>query len=169
MRKCPSCKQEELIVIDSRKPGDGSYVRRRLKCKCCGERFTSYETHEVKPETVQALIESLQPEPKLETHPDVIPFENKIIELETLLEHEKGLRKEAQSQVDELELQNLFDHNHFVPGQSHLQREFARLQGRLDREKQIRNEFEEQLKVERKRIIALLKEKFQLKKALNET
>lgn len=45
---CPSCGSESLKVIDSRKTTDS--IRRRRRCKDCGERFTTYETISETPE-----------------------------------------------------------------------------------------------------------------------
>jgi len=160
MMKCPECGNQNNLIIDSRYNNKQDRRWRRKECSDCGKRFTTNETHEVKPETVQALIESLQPEPPLQGPVDLTKYENQIIELQTQVEHEKGLRKEAQAKLDELEIDILFDQKHFVHGvlgEPLLQREITRLQGRLEREKQIRSEFENQLKIERSKIIKLKK------------
>ena len=40
---CPFCNNQETSVVDSRKNGDGSIVRRRRNCEQCDKRFTTYE------------------------------------------------------------------------------------------------------------------------------
>ena len=47
--KCPTCAHPESKVVDSRPSGDGSSIRRRRECLCCGKRFTTYETIEALP------------------------------------------------------------------------------------------------------------------------
>lgn len=47
--KCPTCAHPESKVVDSRPAGDGSSIRRRRECLCCGKRFTTYETIEALP------------------------------------------------------------------------------------------------------------------------
>jgi transcriptional repressor NrdR len=39
--KCPHCAGFDSRVVDTRSAGDG--IRRRRECKCCGQRFTTYE------------------------------------------------------------------------------------------------------------------------------
>ncbi len=46
--RCPFCNATETKVIDSRLANEGSQVRRRRKCLECSERFTTYETAELK-------------------------------------------------------------------------------------------------------------------------
>ena len=46
--RCPFCHATETKVIDSRLANDGSQVRRRRECLECSERFTTYETAELK-------------------------------------------------------------------------------------------------------------------------
>jgi len=183
MMKCPECGNQNTLIVDSRLINKGERRWRRKECSDCGIRFSTYETHEVKLKDVpehKSLLQKAYDIINEATHPkeqetppqetvDISGYENQIIELHTQVEHEKGLRKEAQSKVDELEIQNLFDQKHFVPGQSHLQIEFARLQGRLEREKKIRNEFENQLRIERSRISKLKIKNTVLRKVNNET
>lgn len=45
---CPFCHHEDTRVVDSRLTDDGTQVRRRRACEQCGERFTTFETVEVK-------------------------------------------------------------------------------------------------------------------------
>lgn len=45
---CPFCKAEDTKVIDSRMSDDGSSVRRRRECTACNERFTTYETAQLR-------------------------------------------------------------------------------------------------------------------------
>lgn len=45
---CPFCKAEDTRVIDSRIADDGSSVRRRRECTKCNERFTTYETAQLR-------------------------------------------------------------------------------------------------------------------------
>lgn len=45
---CPFCNANETKVIDSRLAHDGTQVRRRRQCLECSERFTTYETAELK-------------------------------------------------------------------------------------------------------------------------
>ncbi len=47
--KCPSCKQINNKVIDSRLSRDGIAIRRRRECIACGGRFTTYEYVEQNP------------------------------------------------------------------------------------------------------------------------
>jgi len=53
--RCPFCANDNTRVIDSRLAVDGDQVRRRRKCECCGERFTSYEVAEL---TMPAVVKS---------------------------------------------------------------------------------------------------------------
>jgi len=46
--RCPFCNATETKVIDSRLANEGSQVRRRRECLECAERFTTYETAELK-------------------------------------------------------------------------------------------------------------------------
>jgi transcriptional repressor NrdR len=46
--RCPFCNATETKVIDSRLANEGSQVRRRRECLDCAERFTTYETAELK-------------------------------------------------------------------------------------------------------------------------
>ncbi|MDW7674441.1 MAG: transcriptional regulator NrdR [Bacillota bacterium] len=41
--RCPSCKNEDTRVIESRSSEDGSAIRRRRKCPDCNKRFTTFE------------------------------------------------------------------------------------------------------------------------------
>ena len=50
--KCIYCGCLESKVIDSRSAEDGTTIRRRRECVCCGKRFTTYETIE----TTQILV-----------------------------------------------------------------------------------------------------------------
>ncbi len=45
---CPFCSAEDTRVVDSRIADDGSSVRRRRECTECGERFTTYETAQLR-------------------------------------------------------------------------------------------------------------------------
>lgn len=45
---CPFCNAEDTKVVDSRLADDGSSVRRRRECTECGERFTTYETAQLR-------------------------------------------------------------------------------------------------------------------------
>jgi transcriptional repressor NrdR len=45
---CPFCPHDDTRVIDSRVSDDGSTVRRRRECPQCGERFSTFETAEIK-------------------------------------------------------------------------------------------------------------------------
>ena len=45
---CPFCNAEDTKVVDSRLADDGSSVRRRRECAACGERFTTYETAQLR-------------------------------------------------------------------------------------------------------------------------
>lgn len=45
---CPFCQHENTRVIDSRVADEGSTIRRRRECEACGERFSTYETAEIK-------------------------------------------------------------------------------------------------------------------------
>ena len=40
---CPKCKSSENHCVDSRPTKERSSTRRRLECKKCGNRFTTYE------------------------------------------------------------------------------------------------------------------------------
>lgn len=41
--KCPECDFPSMIVVDTRCEYDGQFTRRRLECKGCFKRVTSYE------------------------------------------------------------------------------------------------------------------------------
>src|SRR5512140_1062619 len=41
--RCPSCKDPENKVIDSRESHEGAVIRRRRECLACKRRFTTYE------------------------------------------------------------------------------------------------------------------------------
>jgi transcriptional repressor NrdR len=45
---CPFCPSDDTRVVDSRVSDDGSTVRRRRECPQCGERFSTFETAEIK-------------------------------------------------------------------------------------------------------------------------
>ncbi len=45
---CPFCHHEDTRVIDSRVAEEGNQVRRRRECEKCGERFSTYESVELK-------------------------------------------------------------------------------------------------------------------------
>ncbi|MEE8386986.1 MAG: transcriptional regulator NrdR [Acidiferrobacterales bacterium] len=45
---CPFCSAEDTKVVDSRIADDGNSVRRRRECTECGERFTTYETAQLR-------------------------------------------------------------------------------------------------------------------------
>ena len=45
---CPFCTHEETKVIDSRLAAEGQQVRRRRECLQCGERFTTFESAELR-------------------------------------------------------------------------------------------------------------------------
>lgn len=45
---CPFCQHEDTRVIDSRLADEGAAVRRRRECPQCGERFSTFETAEIK-------------------------------------------------------------------------------------------------------------------------
>lgn len=46
--RCPFCSYTDTRVIDSRVIGDGDSIRRRRQCEKCNDRFTSYETAELR-------------------------------------------------------------------------------------------------------------------------
>ena len=45
---CPFCQHEDTRVIDSRLADEGAAVRRRRECPHCSERFSTFETAEIK-------------------------------------------------------------------------------------------------------------------------
>ena len=45
---CPFCQHDDTRVVDSRLTEDGTTVRRRRECPACGERFSTFETAEIK-------------------------------------------------------------------------------------------------------------------------
>lgn len=45
---CPFCGEEDTRVIDSRLVANGEQVRRRRLCQICHERFTTYESAELR-------------------------------------------------------------------------------------------------------------------------
>lgn len=49
---CPFCQHEDTRVLDTRLVDDGSSVRRRRECAACGERFSTFETAEIKLPTI---------------------------------------------------------------------------------------------------------------------
>jgi transcriptional repressor NrdR len=50
--KCPYCDHYGSRVLDSRPAHDGKAIRRRRECEHCNQRFTTFETAELKPLTV---------------------------------------------------------------------------------------------------------------------
>jgi transcriptional repressor NrdR len=52
---CPFCQHTDTRVVDSRLADDGSTVRRRRECPQCGERFSTFETAEIK---LPAIVKS---------------------------------------------------------------------------------------------------------------
>lgn len=46
--KCPFCAKDDDKVLDTRTRDDGSAIRRRRFCNCCGRRFTTIEEIENK-------------------------------------------------------------------------------------------------------------------------
>lgn len=47
--KCRYCQSVDSRVVDSRPTEDGTAIRRRRECTCCGRRFTTYEKTEELP------------------------------------------------------------------------------------------------------------------------
>src|SRR3989338_7047299 len=47
--QCPSCRNLEDKVVDSREATEGEAIRRRRECLKCGRRFTTYERIEEHP------------------------------------------------------------------------------------------------------------------------
>lgn len=45
--RCPFCGEQDTKVIDSRLIAEGDQVRRRRECRCCMERFTTFESAEL--------------------------------------------------------------------------------------------------------------------------
>src|SRR5690606_19526396 len=45
---CPFCQHNDTRVVDSRVSEDGENIRRRRECPACGDRFTTFETAELK-------------------------------------------------------------------------------------------------------------------------
>lgn len=45
---CPFCSAPDTKVVDSRLASEGTQVRRRRRCQQCGERFTTYESAELR-------------------------------------------------------------------------------------------------------------------------
>lgn len=45
--RCPFCKEDDTMVIDSRPSEDGFSIRRRRLCSHCGRRFTTFERAEL--------------------------------------------------------------------------------------------------------------------------
>ena len=45
--RCPSCKEPDTRVVDSRDLDEGSVIRRRRACRICGTRVTTYEHAEL--------------------------------------------------------------------------------------------------------------------------
>lgn len=45
---CPFCQHDDTRVLDTRLVDDGASVRRRRECAACGERFSTFETAEIK-------------------------------------------------------------------------------------------------------------------------
>lgn len=46
--RCPHCAHPINAVMDSRGVVECDHIRRRRKCGRCGERFTTFETHEAR-------------------------------------------------------------------------------------------------------------------------
>ncbi|MGQ0800081.1 MAG: transcriptional regulator NrdR [Pseudomarimonas sp.] len=49
---CPFCQHENTRVIDSRVADEGASIRRRRECESCSERFSTFETAELKLPTI---------------------------------------------------------------------------------------------------------------------
>ncbi len=49
---CPFCQHENTRVIDSRVADEGATIRRRRECELCSERFSTFETAELKLPTI---------------------------------------------------------------------------------------------------------------------
>jgi transcriptional repressor NrdR len=45
--RCPSCKEPDTRVVDSRDLDEGTVIRRRRACRICGTRVTTYERAEL--------------------------------------------------------------------------------------------------------------------------
>ncbi|MCO5315780.1 MAG: transcriptional regulator NrdR [Solirubrobacterales bacterium] len=58
---CPRCGHESSRVLESRSSEEGAAVRRRRQCAGCGNRFTTYERHEVRALFVRKRDGRLQP------------------------------------------------------------------------------------------------------------
>ena len=43
---CPICSTRSMKVVDTRAEYDGNFTRRRLECRGCLHRFTSYEVRD---------------------------------------------------------------------------------------------------------------------------
>lgn len=52
---CPFCQHDDTRVLDTRLVDDGASVRRRRECAACGERFSTFETVEIK---LPAIVKS---------------------------------------------------------------------------------------------------------------
>ena len=59
--KCIYCGGEESRVIDSRSTEDGTSIRRRRECECCGRRYTTYEKVDMLPLMVIKKDRTRQP------------------------------------------------------------------------------------------------------------
>ena len=49
---CPFCQHENTRVIDSRVADEGATIRRRRECESCSERFSTFETADLKLPTI---------------------------------------------------------------------------------------------------------------------
>jgi transcriptional repressor NrdR len=50
--QCPSCREDDSKVVDSRVAEDGAAIRRRRQCLTCSHRFTTFERVDHAPLTV---------------------------------------------------------------------------------------------------------------------
>jgi transcriptional repressor NrdR len=61
--QCPSCRDDDSKVVDSRVAEDGTAIRRRRQCLSCSHRFTTFERVDHAPLTV------------LKSSGEVVPFQ----------------------------------------------------------------------------------------------
>ena len=54
--RCPSCKEPDTRVVDSRDLDEGSVIRRRRACRICGTRVTTYERAELAKELGSVIV-----------------------------------------------------------------------------------------------------------------
>ena len=86
--QCPSCRDDDSKVVDSRVAEDGTAIRRRRQCLSCSRRFTTFERVDHAPLTV------------VKSSGDVVPFQRaKVVDGLAAATKGRGVSDEALEQM----------------------------------------------------------------------